>query len=245
MTTALEWKTDPRMLQGANLKAAPENFGEIDYRDHQIAFYVDGVEGKDVLDLGCIDHDPENHRSRFWLHRAFMERAGSVIGVDLYEAGVKSLQKKGYNVITGDVQVLRLGRQFDVVAAGGLITHLEDLHGFMETCKAHMKPDARLLITVPNPWYWRTFLRAAVLKEACANPEQMNWICPRSMRQLGDRHGFVIKKMAFGSRYLRDRLTPLPKGWRSTSIHFLLTRLQQALLLPFIFSADTLVAFGL
>jgi len=34
--------------------------------------------GKDVLDLGCVSHDPESYRSRYWVHKALVQKCASV-----------------------------------------------------------------------------------------------------------------------------------------------------------------------
>jgi len=37
----------------------------IAFNDHKIHFAVEPCRGKDVLDLGCVQHNPENYKSRF------------------------------------------------------------------------------------------------------------------------------------------------------------------------------------
>lgn len=214
------WRTDPRALLGDSARANPADFGtEIDWRDHKIAFVTPYVTGKDVLDIGCIDHDPENSRSRYWLHGAIRQKARSVLGLDLYAEGVEKLRAQGFNIVVGDAQIFDLGRKFDVIVAGSTIAHLEDLHGFLESCKRHLAPDGRLLISTDNPWYWRYVARAAIFAETCTNREQVNWNCPATLRQLVERHGMKVHRTVFGSRYLRDRIMPLPRGWKHTSFH--------------------------
>ncbi len=50
------------------------------------------------MDIGCVHHNPENYRSRYWLHKALVAVAKSVTGIDLYEPGVAYLNEIGYKV---------------------------------------------------------------------------------------------------------------------------------------------------
>ena len=189
------------------------------FDDHKIKFVVKRCRGKNVLDLGCVHHNPKNYNSRYWLHKAIASSAASVVGIDFYEAGVHYLKERGFDVIVADAQCFNLGRIFDVIVAGDLIEHLENFDGFFESCKRHMHSKSSLLISSPNPWYWKNVVKAALSNEFGNNPEHTCWLCPRTLRQLCNRHGFDLGEVVFGSRYLRDRLIPLPRGWRHTSFN--------------------------
>lgn len=212
--------TDPANIVGARIKADRRDFGdEIAWNDHKIAYVINVAQGKDVLDLGCVSHDPENYRSRFWLHKALVSRCRSVKGLDLSAAGARYLCDQGFDVDHGDAQNFQFDRQFDVIAAGDLIEHLEDFGGFLESCKRHLRPGGTLVISTPNPWYWRNVVKAILYMEVPNNIEHTCWLCPRTLRQLVARHGLTVRNVSFGSRYLRDRLMPLPRGLKHTSWH--------------------------
>jgi SAM-dependent methyltransferase len=130
---------------------------------------------------------------------------------------VKVLNAKGFDVVLADAQNFDLGRTFDVIVAGDIIEHLGDLNGFLTSCKKHLRPNGRLLISTPNPWYWRNIVKAALHKEVLNNPEHVVWICPRLLRQLVRRHDMDVGEIKFGSAFMRDRLMPLPRGWKHTS----------------------------
>lgn len=205
---------------GARLRANTRDFSDtIAFGDHKIKFITKYCHQKDVLDLGCVEHDPQNYQSRYWSHKALKSVARSVLGMDIYKEGVDFLVAKGFNVVHGDAQNFYLGSKFDVIVAGDLIEHLENFDGFLECSREHMHRDSRLLISTPNPWYWRFIVKAVLLKEVPNNPEHTCWFCPRTLRQLVRRHDLDITEIVFGSRYLRDRLMPLPRGWKHTSFH--------------------------
>jgi 2-polyprenyl-3-methyl-5-hydroxy-6-metoxy-1,4-benzoquinol methylase len=211
---------DFRWILGRNAAAETENFSEhIAFHDHKIAFVLRHVHGKEVLDLGCVQHNPENYKSRYWLHKAIAGFASRLEGMDLYSEGVLYLRERGYNVSVGDATKFNLGRRFEVIVVGDLIEHLENFEGFIESCQAHLRPAGKLLISSPNPWYWRNVVKAILRSEVANNPEHTCWLCPRTLRQLVRRHGMDVVEVSFGSRYLRDRVMPLPKGVKHTSFH--------------------------
>lgn len=214
MTKSTDW------IIGASRPADSSDFSEeIAFRDHKIGFAVRHCRDKDVLDVGCVQHNPENYQSRFWMHRALTAVSRSVQGLDIYEEGVEYLRKKGYKVFSGDAQDFSLEQDFDVIVAGDLIEHLENPGGFLASCREHLRPGGVLLISTPNPWYWRNVAKAALFARVSNNPEHTFWICPITLQQLAARHSLEVTEVTFGSRYARDRLIPLPKGLKHTSWH--------------------------
>jgi 2-polyprenyl-3-methyl-5-hydroxy-6-metoxy-1,4-benzoquinol methylase len=210
---------DPVLLGRRSRPDYADFSSEVAYDDHKIRFVVKHARGRDVLDIGCVQHNPENYRSKYWVHRALAGVSKSLLGIDLFGEGVRFLQELGYNVRPADAQAFQLDQRFDVIVAGDIIEHLEDFGVFVDYCKAHLRPGGRLLISTPNPWYWRNVAKAALIGEVNTNPEHTCWLCPRTLRQLLARHGLGIAAVEFGSRYWRDRLMPLPRGIKHTSFH--------------------------
>ena len=218
------FRTDPSTLQSDRFEPESGDFAdEPAWNDHKIAFALEHCAGLDVLDIGCVQHNPENYRSRFWVHRALREKAASLTGIDLSAPGVAFLKERGFNVVQADAQSFELDEDFDVIFAGDIIEHLEDLHGFLESCKRHLRVGGKLLISTPNPWYWRFVAQAMLRKEVNSNPEHTCWFDPRTFRQLLARHGMILREVRYGSRYMRDRLLPLPRGIKHTSWHAVAT----------------------
>jgi 2-polyprenyl-3-methyl-5-hydroxy-6-metoxy-1,4-benzoquinol methylase len=219
-----EFVTNPDHIQGSRIPANPADFREgIAFDDHKIAYLMRYAEGRDVLDLGCVCHDPESYRNPYWVHKALAARAKSVTGMDLSREGITYLAGKGFNVVHGDAQNFDLGRTFDCIVAGDLIEHLEDFSGFLNSCKRHLRPGGTLLISTPNPWYWRNIVKSIASTEVPNNAEHTCWLCPRTLRQLVARHGMSVSDIAFGSRFRRDLLMPLPRGIKHTSWHACVT----------------------
>ncbi len=213
-------KTSPENIVGSSIPANKSYFSDqIAFDDHKIKFAVKYCKSKSVLDIGCVQHDPENYKSKFWVHKALKEVSSKIVGIDLSQTGVDYLNKRGFNVVCADAQNFDLREKFDVIVAGDIIEHLEDFHGFLESCKRHMHSDSRLIISTPNPWYWKNIKKAAFRIEVNNNPEHTCWLCVRTLRQLLNRHNFLIGEVVFGSRRMKDRLRPLPRGWKHSSFH--------------------------
>lgn len=60
---------------------------------------------------------------------------------------------------------MRLGRRFDVIVAGELIEHIENVGVFLENVRTHLKPGGLLFLTTPNPTSFRFFAYALFGKE--------------------------------------------------------------------------------
>ncbi len=94
--------------------------------------------------------------------------------------------------------------------------------GGFQSCRRSLHSGGKLLISTPNPWYWRNVVKAALMSHVKTNPEHTSWMCPETLRQIADRYGFQVSEITFGSRYLRDKIVPIPKGIRHTSFHAVL-----------------------
>ena len=71
-----------RVLEGAQRTQDPRYHGDSAFDDHKIAFVVKYCKDKEVLDIGCVQHDPQAYKSRFWLHKAVKAVAKGIVGLD-------------------------------------------------------------------------------------------------------------------------------------------------------------------
>ncbi len=202
---------------------APTIFDNIDTEDYKIHFFSEGVKDKNVLDIGCVHHDPQKLTSGTWLHKAIVKNANSSIGIDIDRAGIAFLQEKGFNVTYGDACNFDLEQRFATITAGDLIEHLANLEGFFLSCKKHLLPDGKLMVSTPNPWHWRRFLNA-FLGRSKINAEHTCWFCPITLSQLANRYGFEIEKLEYGSRGKWAKFLPLPNSIRHTGFMAILKR---------------------
>ena len=98
------------------------------------------IKDKDVLDLGCVNHDSKLKDDPLWVH-GFLNKNCDVLGVDILWEGIKDLFKDGYNVVCGDAENINLEKKFDVIVAGELIEHLSNQGLFLNNCRRHLKEE--------------------------------------------------------------------------------------------------------
>jgi len=200
-----------------DLRPSAEGKDVINFSDDKIAYITARCKGKDVLDLGCVQHARNAYLSKNWLHKAIVKVAKSTKGLDLYGDGVKALQNEGFNVVHGDAQDFALGEKYDVVVAGDLIEHLSNFDGFFTCVRNHLRDDGVLLIATPNPWHWVRCVRSAMGQRIIVNPEHTTWFCPDTVRLIGKRFGFELVDIGYGSERFKDGMLPLPKTLRHQS----------------------------
>lgn len=206
-------------LLGDAVEPFVTEYGETRFRDYKISFFTHYANGKKVLDLGCVNHNPRTYQSKYWVHKALCKVAERCKGLDLYEDGVEFLQARGFDIVCGDAEDFDLDETFDVAVAGDLIEHLNNAGKFLECVYRHLSPAGVLVLSTPNPWYWRFVIKATFSWNVRPNPEHVCWYCGATLKALLHRFGFEIIEMAFGSRYLRDRIVPLPRYLKHTTLY--------------------------
>jgi SAM-dependent methyltransferase len=192
---------------------------ETDINDKKISFFMLHTAGRKVLDLGCVDHNESNWKSRYWLHKAIRISAKSVIGLDYYKDGVDKLKELGFNVTEGDAQSFKFNELFEVVTAGDLIEHLPNLDGFFNSINNSLVSDGKLVITTPNPWCWKYFLYHVFRRKLTpVNREHVTWFCLQTLENLAGRYGFIILKHEYSSRRFYEKIIPLPSHLKHTTL---------------------------
>jgi 2-polyprenyl-3-methyl-5-hydroxy-6-metoxy-1,4-benzoquinol methylase len=131
-------------------KQSPEE----EITDPRIRDILNQIDGGDVLDVGCVQHDPTKQYDANWLHQHLYSYADTVLGVDIDEDGVRVLRQSGFNVTTADAETLDIDGTFDYIVAGELIEHLSNPGQFLTASKSKLTEDGTLIITTPNPWCW-------------------------------------------------------------------------------------------
>lgn len=197
----------------------------IKLNDGKLRFFIKNCKDKKVLDLGCVDHNPENYKSGFWLHKAISAYASSCIGLDYYKDGVNYLNNAGFNVVSADAQNFDLNETYDVIAAGDLIEHLTNFDGFFYSCWRHLVNDGLLLISTPNPWCWKYIMYYAFNRKMNRiNPEHTVWFCERTLQLMAKRFGFSVSSVSFCSRRWWEKIIPLPSHLKHTTVNMVLTK---------------------
>lgn len=193
---------------------SPEGEDVINEGDGKISFVMDRVKDKDVLDLGCVMHKPENYKSGFWLHKAIRKVAKSVTGLDRDAEGVAYLNDRGFNLIVADATDFELGKSFDVLVAGDIIEHLNNVGNFLACAHKHLRDDGMLIVTTPTPFYWRSMLKQILFGKVDPNTEHTCWFCWQTLKEIARRYDFEMVELEYRSRLRGDRFVPMPRRFK-------------------------------
>lgn len=146
---------------------------------------------KDVLDIGCVNHNIENTEKDNWLHQKIREVAAFCMGLDLLDEEVRELQTKGYHVICADItHPVDIEERFDVIVLGNLIEHLSNFDGLFMNIDRLLKSDGFVLISTANPFFSEQYFYSAFKNDIIINPEHTCWMDPVALDQLIRRYGF-------------------------------------------------------
>jgi SAM-dependent methyltransferase len=150
-----------------------------------------------ILDLGCVDSRPARDSAQGRLERKpdmlflrIVEINPDTLGIDLDPEGIALLQSMGFKAQAADVETMDLGRQFDTIVAGELIEHLENPGLFLRNMRRHIKPDGRLIISTPNPFYQGQVWKIWRYGRPMVHEDHTNWQDPMTLIHLLHRTGF-------------------------------------------------------
>lgn len=155
------------------------------------------VRGKNVLDIGCVEHDLRNRERGHWLHEHLRKTAKTLVGLDYEEEAIRRLAAEGYEVVAGDATRFDLARTFDVVVAGELIEHIDSAGAFLDCVTKHLDGSGEIILTTPNANCLIYFLENLILGHEIDNPDHVCIYSPRTITLLLARHGYSVTKIVF------------------------------------------------
>jgi 2-polyprenyl-3-methyl-5-hydroxy-6-metoxy-1,4-benzoquinol methylase len=163
--------------------------------NNRIDYFCQLVKDKSILDIGVVEHTRTAVQSSTWLHRHLTQSAKSCLGVDILEAEVEYLQSLGFQVMCTDITRQPLPQTFDVITCGEILEHIESAGAFFESAAQMLKPDGRLVISVPNPWYINVILKSSFgTIPYVDNADHVAWFDPCTLYELGQRHGLKLDR---------------------------------------------------
>ena len=167
---------------------------------NRVKLLQDLVRGKDVLDVGCVNHNLDSRkgdRANFWLHEQLRQSARSVFGIDYEEKEVQKLKAEGYDVAAADATNFDLHRQFDVVMAGEILEHLTNPAGFLNSVRKHLRPGGFLVTTTPNANCLIFFLENLILGHEIDNSDHVCIYSPATVKTMFEKCGFKLERVVF------------------------------------------------
>ena len=173
----------------------------------------EAVRGRDVLDIGCVDHSLNNRTEGRWVHAELRSSARSVVGLDYEKAAIKQMQAEGYNVVWGDANEFDLGRQFDVVVAGEFIEHTPRPGDFFACVRRHLRPGGEVILTTPNAICLLYFVENCLVGHELDNSDHVCIFTETTMRVMLAKCGFdVVQTVFVAENVAHYQRTPLRKG---------------------------------
>ena len=169
--------------------------------EHRVAKIASLCRGKTVLDLGCVNPESIDVRSKkgVWLHERIREVAKHVIGIDIDGEGIERLREQGYEAYPGNIEHLEAVHDpgpVDLIVAGDIIEHLSNAGQFLDGAHRFFGPETRMLITTNNAFYWKGFVYTWQKRER-VHPEHTCYYSHNTLKQLLERHGYVVEKDMF------------------------------------------------
>lgn len=191
----------------------------------RIDILLDYVDGKRVLDLGCVEHEASiEKKADWWLHGLIKQRASDVVGVDCDTNAVDDLKQRGYNVRTADVEDMQLYDQFDVVIAGELFEHLTNHRSFLNSVRLHLNEDGLFVASIPNANSLNYFMQTLVYGHEIDGWDHTSFFTPVTLTVMLKKCGFMPVKIIL---YQPDEIFHHEQRVRKI-LAYLFNRIQQA-----------------
>lgn len=185
-------------------------------------------QNKKVLHLGATaepDTQTEIENGRF-LHLMLTEVSQEIVGMDISLSMINWL-KENYeiqNIKYGNIEVYEdyPKQEFDVIVAGEIFEHLSNLGKSLECISKVANPKTKLIITVPNAYSLKGFIRA-VAQHEFIHPDHTLHHSFHTLKTVLERHGFYIKSrfsfvnggsgtLAYGTNFLLRFFPQLAEG---------------------------------
>jgi 2-polyprenyl-3-methyl-5-hydroxy-6-metoxy-1,4-benzoquinol methylase len=145
--------------------------------------------GKEVLDVGVVEHTRAASQSPNWLHRRLCSVSKRCLGVDILQEEVEYLKTQGFDVLCHDLTQKPLPEAFDLIVCGELLEHLDAPGLFINNLVQILRPLGKLVLTVPNPWYanviFKNMFRSQVFVDSV---DHVGWFDPWILSELAERN---------------------------------------------------------
>lgn len=181
------------MLVTARAKASISN---------RIDYLCDLASGKDVLDIGVVDHTIEDIHRPDWLHGNLCKYAKTCLGVDILAEEVEQLRHEGFNVICLDINKEILSKTFELIICGDVLEHVNAPGNLLANAVKMLRPFGKLVLSVPNPWYINVVIKNTINGTPYLdNVDHVSWFDPCTLCELGQRHGLALSYFAGVNAY--------------------------------------------
>jgi 2-polyprenyl-3-methyl-5-hydroxy-6-metoxy-1,4-benzoquinol methylase len=164
----------------------------------QEQFVLNGCKNKSVLDIGVVEHSNELMKSNNWKHKAISQVSNYCLGIDIIEKLIDKLSNLGYNVKCVDATSDEdLKMKFDLVNIGDVIEHVNNPVDLMRFSNRHLNQDGMIIVSTPNPNFYRFLYSALVGKIYVTNLDHLRWITPCQALEIARRSNLELDQIVF------------------------------------------------
>lgn len=160
------------------------------------SFLVENVKNKNTLDIGIVEHNLDYIESENWMHKKISKNASYCLGIDILEELLEIIKLKGYNVKLADATSDEyLGQKFERINIGDVIEHVDNPIALLRFSKRHLDEDGEIVVTTPNPFYFKYFYRVLKNRSLIVNFDHVNWITPTMALEIANRSNLKLDKI--------------------------------------------------
>ena len=173
----------------------------------RVEFIKDMCAGRSVLHLGCANYPytKESIANNMLLHFDLQKAAGELYGFDFDQNGLDILTNSGaQNLYRADLEKLddvALSKTFDVIVAGEMIEHLNNVGLFLDGIKRFMNPETQLVLTTINAYSGMRFIQYGLRGKKGArepvHPDHVAYYSYSTLSVLLHRHAMTVDEFLF------------------------------------------------
>lgn len=142
--------------------------------DKRKELIIEYIKDKDVLDIGSV-----GQYRKYNLFNFLESYCNKLQGIDIQVSNKR-------NIVMGDMEVYKFGKEFDVVIASELIEHIDNQGMLLDNIKLHLKDNGILILTTPNAKWFTVMLKP--------NPTHTIWHDRYTLNYMLSKKGFEIIK---------------------------------------------------
>jgi SAM-dependent methyltransferase len=158
------------------------------------AYLVARCTGKNILDVGIVEHNKDAYLTDRWLHRHLSSVAQECLGVDVMKPELMYLHDQGFNVLYHDFTEKPMAAEFDVIVCGDVLEHVSNTGSFLSNLQKSLSSNGILLLTLPNPWYVNCLLKNVWGSQVFVdNADHVAWHDYHTILELGIRSGLSLR----------------------------------------------------
>lgn len=162
-----------------------------------------------VLDVGFFGQAKKSNDTN-WPHRIIKQCACEVYGVDIIPYDPERPDEQSHYFIQS-AESFDIPIRFDAIVALDLIEHLPNPGLFLDTCKKHLKPEGRLILTTPNAFNMYAMVEKMTHDEPRVNSDHTCYFNKTTLNQLFQKTGWGAEKIGYIFSIDLDRQTNLKR----------------------------------